>query len=285
MPAPCPNAACPSYQSAPAAVRKNGRRRTKHGLVQRYQCAACGTTWSQTTTDGQHRPDLNRSILALAVSGVSIRRMAKLLGTTTGTVQKKIAHLAGRAQEAHRSALVGMSTSHVMLDDLETFLHARYKQVAIPVIVRVKTREILGFAIARHPPNMKKHRANDERPWAIEERPEVLCGLLAWIAPCLRFDATITTDGALYYREAISQVLPDVRHQVVSSPKKKSGEAVLHTTNSEWDPLFAINHTFAKMRHDLPRLSRRTWITTKSEAALRQHLWLWVAWNNRYEVG
>ncbi len=38
-----------------------------------------------------------------------------------------------------------------MVDEMETFLHARPKALSVPMIVRVKTGEILGFAVAKMP--------------------------------------------------------------------------------------------------------------------------------------
>ncbi|WP_146120196.1 hypothetical protein [Paraburkholderia sp. BL21I4N1] len=54
--------------------------------------------------------------------------------------------------------------------------------------------------------------------------------------------------------------------------------------DDSFDPLFAINHTFAKMRNDLARLGRKTWTTSKTIDGLRDHLWLWVAWKNGYDL-
>ena len=50
-------------------------------------------------------------------------------------------------------------TSYVMMDELETYIHARWAQVSVPVAVRVKTGTILGFDLARLSSNMKKGQA------------------------------------------------------------------------------------------------------------------------------
>jgi len=51
-----------------------------------------------------------------------------------------------------------------------------------------------------------------------------------------------------------------------------------------FDPLFALNHLFATLRQDLSRLGRSTWATTKTLAGLLNHLMLYIAWRNRYDV-
>ena len=50
------------------------------------------------------------------------------------------------------------------------------------------------------------------------------------------------------------------------------------------DPLFALNVTAAKLRNDLSRLGRKTWVTTKKLERLDAHLALYLAWNNGYRL-
>ena len=82
----CPNEDCEHHLAPPADFyRKKGYRRPKHNRkpVPRYQCKACGTYFCATQTKAirqHHRPDLNQQVFALAVSGVSMRRMERLLG-------------------------------------------------------------------------------------------------------------------------------------------------------------------------------------------------------------
>lgn len=56
------------------------------------------------------------------------------------------------------------------------------------------------------------------------------------------------------------------------------------TEDKEFDELFSINNTFAKMRHDMNRLGRKTWFTSKSIKGLENHIWLYVAWTNGYKL-
>ena len=54
--------------------------------------------------------------------------------------------------------------------------------------------------------------------------------------------------------------------------------------DKDFDPLFSINNTFARMRHDMNRLARKTWSTTKAIHGLENHIWLYIAWNNKYKI-
>lgn len=51
-----------------------------------------------------------------------------------------------------------------------------------------------------------------------------------------------------------------------------------------FDPLFRLNHTAAKLRADISRLSRRTWSASKNATGLQNHLMLYIAYNNGYKL-
>ena len=282
--------------------RKNGwfKRQRDSRKVPRYQCRDCGKSFCSTQTQinvHQHRPDLNRKIFGLAVSGATMRRIADLTGCDKGTVQAKIEHLAKQAKASHAEFLLQLEdeggTGFVMMDELETFIHARYKQVNVPVVVQVKTGKVLAFGVARTPSTMTLGGAGTGAlppggsSWTQNDRPIVLANVLTTIAPVLKKDASIATDGDASYPKWISAQLPGVVHVVWRSPKETVlGRAKKRAdgTPRETDPLFAINLTHAKMRNDLARLGRKTWTTTKTIQGLKNHLWLWVAWRNGYPV-
>ena len=214
--------------------------------------------------------------MKLAVSGVGLRRIGQLLDCAKQTVQDKVSHLAYEAEKAHTQAMQQLAnkggTAYIMMDELETFIHAQWAQVSVPVVVRVKTGEILGFGVAKMSSKMKK---GQQMGWTTDTRSLVIPRLLDQVLPVLNpAGATIKTDGGTSYGKWIQKHLPGVVHEVGKSPGGKD----------EYDPLFAINHTHAKMRSDLARLGRKSWSTTKSINALTEHLWLWVAWTNGYRL-
>ena len=282
--------------------RKNGYRRAAHNRqhIPRYQCRNCGKNFCATRTRpiaGQHRPELNRKILDLAVSGATMRRMILILGCGKPTIQRKIEYLAGEAKKHHKAFLEKLAreggTGFVMFDELETFIHARQKQVSVPVAIRVKTGHILSLGVARMPSTMKLGGAGigplppGGSNWVHNDRPKVVPGVFAQLAPVLKPKATIATDGEASYPKWIRQTLPGLIHTRYHSPKETSlGRAQKRAKGEprETDPLFGINVLFAKARNDLARLGRKTWTTTKSLKGLEDHLWLWVAWTNRYPL-
>lgn len=195
--------------------------------------------------------------------------MVELLGCSRTTISRKIIHLAKEAKKHHALRLASMQTSYAMVDELETFLHARYKQLAVPVAIRAKTGEVIAFAVGRKPSSMKAGILNNA--WVIDDRPVIVPKVLADIGPVLKPGGTVATDSHPSYPKWMKIALPGVTHQ-----------KLLGIHEPGYDPLFSINLAFAKLRNDLARLGRKTWTTTKSIKALENHLWLWVAWTNGY---
>lgn len=278
----CPNPACPNHVDPHRAFyRKKGYFKTGHNHqpVPRYQCKRCGKGFSAAQgkpVRQHHRPDLNRRIFEMAVSGTSMRRMVLLLGCSKRTVDRKVAYLAKEAQRFHQERLGTLRTSYVMLDELITYLHARPKHLSVAVVVRVKTGEVLGFTISRIPTQVQGF---DKYDWQHDDTPTNIPALLASIRPLLKTGATIASDAHASYPKWLSRSLPGVQHQKVKALVSKLAQKA-----DERDPLFAINLTFAKLRNDLARLGRKTWTTTKSIQGLENHLWLWVAWTNKYPL-
>lgn len=216
----CPLRTCVNHTNPPRGFywRRGARKRKRDSQpVPRYQCKACGAWFCASQgkpTARQHRPELNQRILEMAVSGVSLRRMIRLLKTSKTTLRRKIAYLAREAVKAHTAHMETVSTSYASMDELETFLHAHYKTLNIPIVIRVKTGEILGFEICRVPSNMKLGGAGigalppGGSRWIKDDRPTKIPALLDSLAPRLKKSATFLTDGDPSYAKWISNCLP-----------------------------------------------------------------------------
>ncbi len=283
----CPNEECIHHkQSIKNFYYKNGYYKSKESSnkIPRYQCKSCKTNFSSKTfktTYRQHKPDINKLLFDLLVSGVSLRRASKILDVQYKTIVKRFDTLALQAKELHLKRLKDISTSFVQIDELETYLHARAKPLSVPVMVRPKTGEILGFKIAKMPAKGKLAKiGNDLYNWNVDERADMFQDLLYELREVYKDNLTIKTDLHTSYKKWISKILPTVNIVQV-----KGGNKVRkRDKEKEFDQLFSINSTFAKMRHDMNRLGRKTWSTTKSIKGLENHLWLYVAWNNKYKL-
>ena len=275
---PVPPPLCPACESS--AAIKNGHRYTKRGVAQRWLCSDCRNSWTTqglshthliTEMGGRDRsPEINRQIWELAMSGVTMRRIAVLVGCTRRTVARKLHYLSVRAWAYHVDH--GPRTGWAMMDELETFVGARWRQITVAVVIRVKTRELLAIAVGPVSSTMARGKAEG---WTKDTRVATVRAALANAAVLIKPGATVTTDGATFYPKAVAEMVPGAVHRVAHSPVG-AGKQV--------DPLFPINHRFAAMRQDLPRLFRSTWSTTKNLPGLRMHLMLYLAWVNRYPI-
>lgn len=224
-----------------------------------------------------------------------MRRMEILLGCSKVTIARKIAYLAEQAQIAHEAFLANPEnhTTYALMDELETFIHARYKQVSVPVVIRSKNRTILAFGVARTPSKLPLGGAGQGPlppggvPWRRDDRPRVVPAVLEQAGRAMKPGAKLATDGASSYPKWIERSLPGVIHVIGHSPDEKSLARAKKRADGEpreFDPLQPINVTFATMRNDLARLGRKTWTTTKTMRGLEQHLWIYVAWRNGYKL-
>lgn len=87
----------------------------------------------------------------LLVSGVSLHRGSAILDVEYNTIVKNFAYLAKQCQELHKEHLKTVKTSFVQVDDMKIFIYSCSKHLSVPMVVIVKTGEILGFAVAQMP--------------------------------------------------------------------------------------------------------------------------------------
>lgn len=250
----------------------------------RFKCKNCGRTFSSNThkpTAYQKKRSINPRLFELLVSGVSLRRAAELLDVQYNTVLLHFDYLADAAKTHHVKFLQTIKTEFVQVDELETFIHARPKCVSVAMAVRVKTGQILGFNIARMPANGKLASIGATLyDWTADERATKFQEMLSTFVACLKPSITFKTDSSTNYPKWIAAVVPHAKLERIKGKNKKQPIG----TPKEYDELFAINNTFARMRHDMNRLARKTWSTSKAIHGLEKHLWLYVAWNNNYKL-
>lgn len=283
----CPNSAC-SNHLAPGKnwYVKNGyyKPKTTNQKTPRYQCKVCKKNFSTHTNKSsanQKKPEINAMLFKLLVSGVSLRRASQILDVKYDTVVRHFNYLAKQCKEKHIEYLKSIHTSFVQVDELETYIHAKAKCLSVPMVVRVKTNEILGFAIAKIPSKGKLAQIGVEQyNWIIDERSKKFQSMLIDIKHCFKEGVTFKSDANTSYPKWIKNIIPHAQTEQV----RPNDEKFVNEKGKEYDQLFAINNTFAKMRHDMNRLARKTWSTTKAIHGLENHIWLYVAWVNKYKV-
>lgn len=274
---------CPYCQS-PRTTKKGFYENIGRNRRQRHYCRMCLRYFSETAThllSRQKRPDLNRLIFALLVSGMSQRKIAMNLSTTRKTVDRKLLFLARHARSFHAAYLTKMEKiSDATFDEMETFEHSKCKPVAIVVAVNSKTRKIIAARVAKMPAKGRlaaiSRRRYGRRP---DLRPRALRAVLSAIKSVSTPDSILRSDQSPRYPRYVREILPDAIHK-----SYKGRRAVIAGLGElkvgGFDPLFSLNHTCAMLRDNIKRLSRRTWCTTKRPDRLQCLVDLYVVAHN-----
>lgn len=287
----CPNKACIHHKKPGLHwFVKNGTYKPKNTQQKtpRYRCKTCGKSFSTHTfksTVNQKKPEINVILFKLLVSGVSLRRASQILEVKYDTVVRHFRYLSQLAQKRHQEFLLTVKTSFVQVDELETFIHARPMAVTVPMVVRVKTGQILGFAVAKISANGPLAAIGKSLyHWTTNQRASKFKLMIKTLKPCFKTNITFKCDSYPSYPNWINGQLPESDHHVTIQQVLGAKKKTPNGQPKPFDELFTINNTFARMRHDLNRLARKTWSTTKNIEGLEDHLWLYVAWNNGYQM-
>ena len=217
-------------------------------------------------------------------STMSMRRFARVFNVSRTTVKRKIEFLAQEARLNQEEWLKSQESTFdfVQFDDLETFESTKCKPLSVTLFVESEKLKILGFSVSSIGAKgklskiaQKKYgkRTNNSK----EKRDELFLKLKPYISKT----AEIRSDKHPHYTSPIAKHFPDCRHLNYKSRKAcVTGQGELKAGG--YDPLFNINQTFAMLRDNLKRLSRRTWCTTKKVEALEDQLSIYVDFHNQF---
>jgi transposase-like protein len=292
----CPNLNCSEIKSKVSTSPKTLQivrrgtyyRRSDERRITRYQCRLCGQQFSSATFDlnyRQKRREINAKVNELLCSGISQRRLARVLSANPKTIVRKFRFLANLARHEHDQWLRRLRetpVTRVQFDDLETNEHTKCKPVNVTLAVHENSREILGFRVSRMP--AKGHLAKiakrkyghrkDDRPKAWDE---FFLSLKSVVSPSAHFKS----DENPHYKSPLKRHFPLATHQAFLGARGAiAGQGELKKLR--FDPLFSLNHTCAMLRANLNRLFRRTWCTTKTLEGLIDHLSLYVVYHNQH---
>lgn len=283
---------CPqgcSQRPNPGIIRRYGSfyRSSDRRTVQRFQCTRCHLHFSHASFSkafGQNKRHINHKVLTLLSSGVSQRRMAKLLHVHQITIARKLTYLGNRLRHKNfleRTKRRFQQIEHLQFDDLETFEHTKLKPLSITLAVEKQSRYILGFEVSRMPAkgllvekSIKKYgkRKDDRKP----SRERLFRRIEKVVAP----RALIESDENPHYPEDVRRYFPHAVHVGYRGQRGAiTGQGELKKIG--FDPLFSLNHTCAMLRANVNRLFRKTWCTTKKLQPLIDHLEVYVWYHNQ----
>jgi len=276
---------CPHCESPNPNAHGRYQRLSDGARVLRFRCLNCRRTFSEASYDvcfAQKKRHVNQPLWMLLVSGISLRRVSKILRISRTTSARKLLFLGRVAKrELKESLLHKAKLECVEFDDMETFEHSKCKPLSISLAVESGTRRILGFEVSQMPANGPLARVAKQR---YGRRPDQrLIGrkrLLRFVRKLSKRNVVIKSDENPHYPPLIRGIFPRGEHLrfkgrrgcVVGQGELKRGG---------FDPLFSLNHTAAMFRANVNRLFRRTWCTTKKRESLAAHLALYAIYHNQ----
>ena len=276
---------CPHCKSQNSQAHGRYQRRSDGVRVARGRCLDCKRTFSDASFDvcfAQKKRHVNHPLWMLLVSGVSLRRVSKILRISRTTSARKLLFLGRVARHELRESLRHQPKIEcVEFDDMETFEHSKCKPLSVSLAVESGTRRILGFEVSQMPASgllaKKARRRYGPRP---DRRLIGRKRLLRMVRRLSKPSVLIKSDENPHYLPLIRELFPRGEHLrykgrrgcVVGQGELKRGG---------FDPLFSLNHTAAMFRANINRLFRRTWCTTKKREALTAHLALYSVYHNQ----
>jgi transposase-like protein len=154
----CPNNNCSNFNNSTTIVRDGYyQRKDDSKKIARFKCTHCGKRFSAATNSlyfGQKKRRINALVRKLLSSGVSMRRIAKIVKVHQITVARKViflAQLARMSQDELLNYLRKNKSMHIQFDDLITKENTKLKPLTVPLAVDVKTRIILSAEVAQIP--------------------------------------------------------------------------------------------------------------------------------------
>ena len=286
----CPNQHCDMFSRPEAGFwTLNGSYwpKCRPEPVPRFRCRLCRKSFSRQTFRADyrdHRPDANRELFLLLVSGVGLRQCARVLGITRRCIELKARKITRHLAALNRNLLGPMPPGACFqLDELETYEGRRNtRPLTLPVLIERDSRFLLWAGSA---PIRPRGKMTDERLAAIAEdearfgrrRDRSRAALKLALEELHRWTGhhprvLLETDEKSIYPVLGRRVLGEDRlvHATVNS------KLVRDTFN----PLFPINNTEAIFRDLTGRLRRESWLASKQRRYLNGQLMILMTWRN-----
>ena len=275
---------CPHCSNAQAKITKKGAFLTKRGRkIQRFKCHGCTKTFSEQTSKPGYksrRYHLRNRIFREFCRGVSQREIAIELRVHRDTVARLLVAVAKEAKRQNSRVCAVSSPKVIVFDEMETFEHTKCKPVSIVVAVEEGSRKILALEAAQMPAKgLLAEVSRKKYGYRADHRPVALRKSLRNISQ-FKSLVMIKSDQSPRYPKYLREFLPNVPH-VTFKGRRGCVVGQGELKRGGFDPLFSLNHTCARIRDLIKRLSRRTWCTTKLIERLQMLLDIFMCHFNR----
>lgn len=219
--------------------------------------------------------------MELFCSGVSQRRIAKLLHINLKTVARKLVVLGTLSMNTlEHDNKQHQAATEIQFDDMETFEHTKCKPLSITLVTERKSRRILGFEVSRmNAKGLLRDKGIQKYGKRKDERHQNRKLLFERIKPYIAEEALLHSDESPHYVDDVKRYFPKAHHQRFKGRRGAvTGQGELKKIG--FDPLFSINHTCAMLRANINRLFRKTWCTTKKPKNLKYHIAIYAIYHN-----
>ncbi len=264
-------------------------RKVSKTYIPRYFCYNCKKHFSTRTlskTFRQKRPNFNAQVFDYLNSGVSLRRTARKLKCSYHTVYRKFLWLSGRAKAYHHSK--EFLINELQFDEMESIEHTKLKPITIALAISDEY-QILGVKVGTIPAKGLLSEISRKKYGPRQNESEkVVKELLQNLKISPRDENfLIKSDSKPSYKNLVKQIYPQLIHETHIAKENKEKRREMKYTSLEkrvFDPIFALNQRMAKFRDHIKRLTRRSWCTTKIKENLENHIYLYIADNNGYQI-
>lgn len=268
---------------------KAGKYNKKNGkIVQRFKCKSCNKGFSEQTFSYDYRfrkTHADLTIFRSLCTSTSQRKTALLAGVNPKTVDLRVKRFGMLCIENLRKMRELEIPEEIAFDEMESFEHSKCKPVTLPIAVNMKNRKIL--AISSGNIAAKGHLAEiSKRKYGLRkcERNKALEEMFMNLKELGSQSFSFITDESPHYPKKVKKHFPACKYLrfkgrracVVGQGELKEGGR---------DPLFNLNHTYAMIRDNIKRLTRRTWCTTKKLLNLNYMLHIYAFFHNQLMDG
>src|SRR5262249_47610018 len=131
----------PSKQGNIGAIIRHGFYTTRWGKRRRYQCQACGKTFSSTTGTPYYRLQHRRStfdrVASLSVEGLNKSAIARVNRLSWNTVHRWLERAAACCRQFNNRKVKGLSIPELQADEIRTIVGNKEQPIWIFVVMDV----------------------------------------------------------------------------------------------------------------------------------------------------
>jgi hypothetical protein len=202
-------------------------------------------------------------------------------------VVRKFLFLAQNAEAMHLEKLGNkeFDVAHCQFDEMLTFEHTRLKPISIALAVQKQDSKLISIQVAQSHYQgilssvaIRKYGPREDQSHVARRR------VLTTLQSQITGSCNLVTDAKLVYRTEVASHVPGATLVQIKNRGSRLQRLLGAKRRNIKDPMFELNLVAAKIRHDLSRMARKVWVTTKCQDRLHKHLMLFLASQNGYSI-